>query len=205
MSLAAILAGLQAAIAASPGPAFVLTVRTSAARGLGSALLLALGLALAILLWAASALAGLSLLFDLAPWLNTALRVAGGIFLIWIGVGLWRGARTPPPRPDPTQSAPRGGGLALVRLGLLTNLGNPKALAYFAAVFSGLLPANPSIATMALFLAVVFVVEFGWYALVSRVFSAAPARRVYGRIKTSAERLFGALICGLGLRIATTP
>ena len=193
------LIGLQAVIAMSPGPAGVLTIKTAAASGLRVGMALALGLALAIVVWATAALAGLSILFEIAPFAQGALRIMGAAFLIWVGVSLWRGADAP--LPDAGSVPPRPW-WATVRLGLVTNLANPKALAYFTAVFAGLLPADPSVATAGLILGVVFAVEAVWYAALAAVFSRPAPRRVYARMKSKLDRIFGVAVAGLGARIA---
>ncbi len=193
------LAGLQALIVISPGPATLLCIKTSAAEGARSGLALTFGLALAALIWASAALAGLSLLFELAPYLQTAFRILGAGFLIWIAVAMWRHADTP--LPDADRVVPRSL-LSQIRLGVITNLANPKALAYFTAVFSGVMPADPSLASAAMILCVIFVIEFGWYAIVSLVFSRSGPRRAYGRAKRWLDRSFAAILTGLGIRIA---
>lgn len=194
------LAVLQLLIAMSPGPAAVLTIRAAANEGARAALMLSLGLALGVTLWAMAALAGLSLVFEVMPWLQTGLRIIGGLFLIWIGISLWRHASDP--LPDPGARAPRSAGSA-VTLGVWTNLANPKALAYFAAVFTGVLPSGMTWAEAAMILAVVFVVETSWYACVALIFSRAAPRRFYTRIKSRAERFFGTTLGIFGARIAT--
>ncbi len=201
MTLTALLTlmGLQALIAISPGPAAVVTIKTSAARGAQAGLLLSLGLAFAIVLWAAAALAGLSIIFEVAPYLQTTLRIIGGLFLIWIGISMIRHASAP--MADASEAEVIGG-RRLFRLGLITNLANPKALAYFAAVFVGIMPHDPTPAAAATVLAVIFMIEFGWYALLSLLFSRPSPRRAYQRGKTHLDRIFGGLIAALGARIA---
>jgi len=201
MTWAAILtlAGLQALIAISPGPAAVVTIKTAASQGVKAGLALSFGLACAILIWASAALAGLSIVFEVAPYLQTSLRIVGGLFLIWIGWTMWRHARTPLPDPG---AAPAIGAARLLRLGLLTNLTNPKALAYFAAVFVGIMPADPNFAMALTILAVIFVVELAWYAALSIAFSRPSPRRAYQRGKTFIDRTFGGIVALLGARIA---
>ncbi len=101
-----------------------------------------------------------------------------------------------------TQNAAEGGYLRLFRLGVITDLANPKALAYFTAVFTGVLPANPSFTDVALILAVVFAVELIWYAGLSLFFARPTIRKAYVALKTFLDRLFGSIIALLGLRIA---
>lgn len=192
------LALVQLLLAMSPGPAFVLTVRTAAGEGMRPALWLTLGLALAVVLWAAAALAGLSILFEVMPWLQTGLRIAGALFLIYIAVTLWRQA--PDPLPEHGADVPRGAMQSLL-LGLWTDLANPKALAFFAAIFSGLVPASPSLADALSILAVVFTVECVWYAIVALVFSRPAPRHLYAKVKMHTERVFAVLLGGFGIRI----
>ena len=199
MTLAALLAlaAAQALLAMSPGPATVLTIRVAVSQGVRAGLLAALGLTLGVVVWAATALAGLSVVLEAAPWLQSALRIAGGLFLIWVAVGLWRGAPRPMPASDGT-ARPDGANL---RLGLLTNLANPKAVAYFAAIFAGLMPAEPTVRDAAAILSVVFAVELAWSSVVAAAFSRPTPRRLYARAKLHLERAFAGAMAALGLRL----
>ena len=133
------------------------------------------------------------------PWLQTGLRVIGGLFLIWIALSLWRNAAAP--LPETRMQVPRSTA-SILRLGIWTNLANPKALAYFAAVFTGVLPADLTWVQALIVLAMIFAIETGWYAALSLLFSRTGPRRVYVRIKTGAERVFGVLLGLFGVRIA---
>lgn len=115
--------------AMSPGPGFVLCVRTAAAEGFRTAALVALGMGIGSGLWATAALLGLSLLFQLAPAALTALKVGGGIFLLWIAYQTFRHAAAP--LPEPGTALPRAG-LSALRLGLVTQLSNPKTATFSA-------------------------------------------------------------------------
>lgn len=191
---------LMAAI--SPGPSFVMAVRTAASDGLRAALGLAVGLGVGAVVWALAALFGLHLLFEVAPTLLTAFKVAGGLFLLWIAVQTWRHARDPlPALAGGAAARGLGGGF---RLGLFTQLANPKPAIFFGAVFVGLVPPGAGLAPLAALLAVIFVDETLWYALVARVFSLARARAAYGRAKAWVDRGFGGLIGAFGLRIAAS-
>ncbi|MEJ8560377.1 LysE family transporter [Yoonia sp. GPGPB17] len=193
------LIGLQALIAMSPGPAAVITIKTAAANGVKAGFFVSLGLALAIVLWAMAALAGLAIIFEIAPFLQTGLRIAGAIFLIWIGFSMIRHASQPI---SDAQAAAPAPAWHLIRLGLITNLANPKALVYFSAVFVTVMPADPGINVAMLVLTVIFVVELLWYALLSLMFSRPTPARLYRRAKTHLDRLFGGLIALLGARLA---
>lgn len=186
--------------AMSPGPSFVLSVRTASSEGIRPALALALGFGAGAAVWAAAALLGLALVFEAAPWALLALKVVGGAYLIWIAWRLWRGAREPMPAVEPG-AAPRGFGSAL-RRGLLVQLANPKVSVFFGAVFVGLVPEGTSLAAKGLLLATVLVVETAWYVAVAWAFSTAPARAGYARWKAALDRTFGGALAAMGALIA---
>ena len=187
--------------AMSPGPSFVVCIRTAVSEGFGTAVALAVGFGLGAVLWAAAALAGLALLFELVPQLFLALKIVGGAFLLFIAWMMWRHAAQP--LPDTTGRPPRSA-WAAVRYGFATFAANPKTAVFFGAIFVGLVPAGTPVPVLAALLAVIFVNETLWYVLVARVFSLPRARAAYARLKAWIDRGFGTLIAGFGLKIALT-
>lgn len=196
--ISVVLIHLLAAI--SPGPSFVVSVRTAASEGFHVATALALGFGLGAVIWASAAMAGLALLFEIVPQLFTGLKVIGGMVLIYIAVMMWRHAATPLPQAS-LNAAPRSAASA-IRFGLLTFMVNPKPAVFFGAVFVGLIPSETSLATHAALLLAIFLNETLWYVVVARVFSLPRARAAYIGLKSSVDRTFGALIAIFGLKIA---
>lgn len=204
MSVAAFfsIAAIHLLAAISPGPSFAVAVRTAAAEGFRPAAGLALGLGLGAVIWAAAALLGLALLFEIAPELLVAFKLAGAAFLAWIAVQTWRHASDPLPEAQGLD-VPRSARSA-VALGLMTQLANPKPAIFFGAVFVGLVPATASPAALAFLVMVIFVDEALWYILVARIFSLGRIRTAYGRFKAWIDRAFGGVMAALALRIAAT-
>ena len=193
-------AHLLAAI--SPGPSFVLSVRTAANEGFRTAAGLAFGFGLGATIWAAGALLGLKLIFEILPWLFTAIKIAGGLFLCFIAWGMWRHATDPLPPITPghaPQSTPRA-----IRLGLAAMLANPKPAIFFGGVFVGLVPRDANAADLGLILFNILWIETLWYVMTASLFSRAAARKVYARWKTACDRTFGAMLAALGLGVAAT-
>jgi threonine/homoserine/homoserine lactone efflux protein len=197
------LAGVAAANilgAMSPGPAFVLTVRTAVAGGRDAAWAPIAGLALGATLWCAAAIWGLQAVFLAAPWLARALPLAGGAFLLYLAVMIWRGAATPPPRIDGTGTgASHAGGGFLPAFVLQVT--NPKIMVFFGSIFMAVLPAQMPLWVELTIVAMIFVNEFVWYGIVATVFGSAPARAAYGRAKLWIDRAMAVLLFGLGIRI----
>ncbi|WP_163850035.1 LysE family translocator [Pseudooceanicola aestuarii] len=186
--------------AMSPGPSFVVCVRVAVTRGFGTAVGLALGFGLGAMLWAGAALAGLALLFELVPQLFTAMKLLGGIFLIWIGWQMWRHA--PEPLDMETGALDRMSFGRAMRFGFLTFATNPKPAVFFGAVFVGLVPAGTSLPVLVALIAAIFANETLWYIVVARVFSLPRARALYIRLKSWIDRAFGTLLALFGLKIA---
>lgn len=196
--LSVVLIHLAAAI--SPGPSFVVSVRTAVSEGFPVACALALGFGLGAVLWAVAALAGLALLFELVPQLFVALKLVGGAFLIFIAVMMWRHAKEP--MEMAAEGSPPRSAASAIRFGFLTFASNPKPAIFFGAVFVGLVPVDTPLAILAALVAAIFLNETLWYIFVARVFSLPRARAGYARLKVWFDRSFGTLMALFGLKIA---
>lgn len=199
----ATIAGLSLFAAVSPGPAVLMAARTGLTEGFRTGAMLALGIGAGAVIWASAAMFGLNLLFAAAPALLTALKIGGGAYLIWTGVNLWRGATLPLDLTQ-TQSLPRSGPTAF-RLGLFTQLANPKPAVMFSAIFLGTVPPDTPIYIYAALLSVVMLNETLWNILVARIFSTTATRARYISLKTAIDRSFGGALAALGLKIALLP
>lgn len=198
--LSIVLIHLAAAI--SPGPSFVVAVRMAASEGFKVATALALGFGLGAVLWAAAAMLGLAIVFQLVPALFIGMKLLGAAFLFWIAYNMWKHAK------DPLSEAQIGTEprslFSAVRFGFLTFATNPKPAVFFGAVFVGLVPMDTPMPWRLAILAAVFANETLWYIFVARVFSTSRARNTYLRLKAVVDRTFGGLMALLGLKIALT-
>ena len=191
--------------AASPGPSFVLVAQTAVGSGRRAGLLAAFAMMLGAVIWAAAALYGLQALFARFEWLYVAMRIGGGLYLLYLAAMLWRHAPEPLPEPraagDKTTGDKTGAAQGFVRA-LLLQLGNPKVMVFFGSIFLALLPAHPPTGMQVATLAIVAFNEFTWYALITLLFSGGPARAIYRRAKFWLDRIMGGALALLGLRVA---
>jgi drug/metabolite transporter (DMT)-like permease len=95
VSLVALL-GALALGAMSPGPSFVLVARTAIARSRSDGLAAAVGMGIGGVIFAVLVVLGLHAVLSNVPRLYLGLKVAGGIYLLYLGIRIWRGAREPP-------------------------------------------------------------------------------------------------------------
>lgn len=186
--------------AMSPGPAFVLIARTAVTRGMGPAMAAILGLALGAMLWTAAAIWGLQAVFATLPWLQRALPFAGGLFLLYLAVMIWKHAREPAPTLETAAVATRSGSGTFLHA-FLIQVSNPKIMVFFGSIFMAVLPPQMPLWVELTILAMIFVNEFAWYGIVATVFASAPARAAYGRAKTWIDRAMAGLLGALGIRL----
>lgn len=198
--LAVALLHLMAAI--SPGPAVLMAARTGVTEGLRTGAFLAMGIGAGGVIWAMAALFGLNLVFQAAPLVLWALKIIGGIYLIYLAWGMWRDAARPLDMAG-TGRPPRSAAAAF-RQGLVTQLANPKPAVLFSAIFIGTVPPGTPLWVYGALLTVVFLNETLWNILVARIFSFDRTRQGYISLKTIIDRSFGGLLALLGLKIAAT-
>lgn len=128
-----------------PGPDMMLMLRNTARAGRSGALWTAVGIMTGLAILATTAALGLTAILAAAPTLFTVVRIAGGLYLIYLGIGAlrtyFRLRRERHEARDPARqhlSAAAAGSPvrgASFRQGLLCNLLNPKVAAFYLALF----------------------------------------------------------------------
>lgn len=186
--------------AMSPGPSFVMVLRTSIAMSRRAGIAAALGMGLGGVIFGALALFGLQAFIATVGWLYPALKITGGVYLLYLGSRIWRGAdqtlRVSTPKAIQLEKTAKAFWQALA-----TQLSNPKAAVVYGSIFAALLPAHPAPWTFAVLLPLVFIIETGWYAIVAVTFSSTTPRTIYMRAKSWIDRTAGAVIGLLGAKL----
>ncbi|THF89039.1 lysine transporter LysE [Deinococcus sp. KSM4-11] len=190
-------AALHVVVLVVPGPDVLLVSQTALARTRRAALLAGLGVVLGISVWAALALLGIGLLFEAFPWVHGVIKVGGGLYLLWMGFGLWRSSLDHGDSAHVTPSAPVGD-LQALRAGFLTNIANPKAAVFFGSVFSGVLGAHADASMKVAAFAIIVGLSVTWFVLVATGMSTARMQRAYLRARRGVDRVAGSLMLGFG-------
>lgn len=189
--------------AATPGPNFVLTARTVAGRSRRLGMATAGGIASGTLVWGLAGFFGISALFAAAPWLYVSLKVAGGLYLLYLGSRLIinsvgakasSAAKASSPRPTPSRRSLA----AAWRLGLLTNLSNPKTAMFVTSLFATTMPADPTLPLGLLAAAVMTGVSLAWYGAVAWVFASALVAGWYQRAAKLIDGVAGGIFVLFG-------
>ncbi len=193
--LAALLLG-----AMSPGPSFVIVVRNAIGLSRRDGLATALGMGVGGVLFAGVALVGLYQVLAAVSWLYIGLKIAGGLYLLYLASRIWHGAAQPL-AVDVGAEAKPGGRAKSFWVGLSTQLSNPKTAIYYASIFAALLPQHPPLWCQLALPPCIFAIEAGWYTLVALGFSSSRPRAWYLRMKVGVDRMAAGAIALLGLRL----
>lgn len=221
MSLAAYLGLLGAWVLAIavPGPDTVQLIRLGA-RSRRSAVFAALGISTGNVLWPVVTMLGLAALIAAFPWILTVLYLFGGCFLVYMGQGAFRSgyadwraravlpavflsdATRAPTADSEAKASVRAplGDFASWRLGLATNLSNPKALLFFGSVFAQFIPVEASLTDRLLVLILMTIVGVAWFCGFALAV-AAGAKKIQ-RINPFIEMVAGVLFVVLGAFLA---
>lgn len=184
----------------SPGPSFVLVARTSVARSRADGLATAVGMGVGGTLFAVLALLGLQAVLLSVPILYMALKIAGGAYLVYLAVMIWRGSKQTIDIKGRTSEG-ESKVYQSFKVGLITQLSNPKTAIFYGSVFAALLPSELSYTIVLLLVLTIFILETSWYSVVALMLSSQSPRRIYLALKTNIDRIASVIIGCLGLKL----
>ena len=180
-----------------------MVARTAASVGRLNGLLAALGMGLGGIVFSVASLLGLHGVLLAVPSLYVLLKVVGGLYLVHLGIRIWRGARTTF-ADEIQENSVTPVSARFLFLGLTTQLSNPKTALISASVFAAFLPADSSVVFKVIITSLVFLIEAGWYTLVAFVLSSAGPRNMYLYWKTWIDRTAGGVMVGLGIKLVNS-
>lgn len=184
----------------SPGPDFI-AVTSSALVSRRAGIGVALGVTTGCLIWALLAAFGLGALLHTVQGLEVAVRIAGAMYLVWLGGKMLLSATSPAAATRDIVSPNKGGAF---RRGFLVNISNPKAAAFFGSLFLSLLPAGAPLWVHGAAVAITGGIALVWFTLVALLLSAPSARTGFARARRPVSAGMGAILIALGLKLATS-
>ncbi len=194
--------GVAAGLVAAPGVDFAAVARNAIAdRRAG--VCTGLGIAAGTLVHTCVAVAGVAAILAAHRSLFDALRIAGGVFLVYLGVrslaALWRGRHDPARETVPGVRSPA----AAFRQGFLVNLSNPKAPVLFLSLLPQFIPPGANPLTRSLLLSLIVVAcALAWFPVIALAVHSAGALLGGQRVQRALTLATALLLTGLGLRMA---
>jgi threonine/homoserine/homoserine lactone efflux protein len=186
----------------TPGPDMLYVAARSTSEGRAAGIISSLGIATGTLVHITAVALGLSALLLAVPVAYTAVRVAGAIYLLYLGVRAFATHSHAATRN--LSAAPLG---AIFRQGVVTNVLNPKVALFFLAFLPQFVnPARGSAAAQIVLLGLIFDTSGTIVNVAVALGASGAAQRVRanGRAGTVLRRLTGLIFIGLGVRLALT-
>ena len=144
------IAAVAFGISLIPGPNMFYLASRSISQGRGAGLISLAGVAVGFGVYLVAAVAGLAAVFAVVPVVYTMLKVAGGVYLLYLAWQAFRPGGTSTISPRDLKPASRR---RLFTMGLVTNLLNPKiAVLYVSLLPQFVKPAHGSVALQSLVL-----------------------------------------------------
>jgi threonine/homoserine/homoserine lactone efflux protein len=193
--------GISLVVIVTPGQDTALTIRNTLLGGRANGTRTAAGVAAGQLVWALAASTGLAALLAASEPAFDALKLAGAVYLILLGLQALGDAIRGGTRHEGHETTAAQHGF---RQGLISNLGNPK----MAVFFTGLLPqfaptTGPTFATM-LALGVVFAaLTLAWLTLYAFAVERARAALARPLVRRALDAVTGTALIALGVRVAS--
>jgi len=183
-------AGIAAVVIVMPGPDTALTIRNTLLGGRPRGLSTAAGVVSGQAVWTLAASAGLAAAVTASQPFFDALRIGGALYLVWLGLDTLRGRRS-----DTAAARPGNG----YRQGLLSNLGNPKMVAFFTSLLPQFGSGFLHLAALGLAFCTLTLVWLSAYAFV-----VSRARQVFlrRRVRRALDALAGVTLVAFGVRLA---
>ncbi len=188
-------------ITVAPGPDNMMVLSIGMAKGRLPGIAFGLGCALGCLSHTLLAVLGVSALIAASPEAFTALKVCGGLYLVWLGFNALRSAGgASVGKASNDRQSPR----KLFLKGIVANAINPKVILFFLSFLPQfVIPGHGSVAAQMAWLGIIFTLQAGVIFGLLGYFSGTVGQWINTspRLGTAMDRLTGVIFVGLGLRL----
>jgi threonine/homoserine/homoserine lactone efflux protein len=191
-----------------PGPDTLVVLRNLLRHGRRRASLTVAGVLTGLAVWVGAAALGLSAVLRASHDAYVVLRVAGAVYLVWLGVQSLRAKRPALGSQELAAGGVRRGGLLGTGYGagLATDLLNPKVGVFFVTFLPAFVPHGRPVGATSLLFGAIFILLTAAYFAVLLVL----AGRITGwmrdpRIQRRLDRATGLVLVGFGVRLAVEP
>ena len=198
--------GVSAVVIVIPGPDTAVVMKNILLHGRRSALGTSLGVCSGLAVWTIAAALGIVSVLHASAAAFTVLKIAGALYLVWLGINALRDARhaadaEPDAARDPSR---RAGALRGFRQGMLSDLGNPKIGIFFTSLMPQFLGSPHSTLVPSLALGAIFVtMTLAWLTLYCVCAARAVQTLSRPRVRAALDRFTGVVLIAIGLRLAT--
>ena len=197
--------GVAAIVIIIPGPDTAVVTKNVLIHGRRAGLGTSLGVSAGLSIWTIAAAIGVASLVRASEVAFTVLKLAGALYLVWLGIQALRAAGRELLDADSARAASRSalsarGGF---RQGFLSDLANPKIGIFFTSLLPQFVSAGHAVLLPFLVLGAIFVVMTVLWLLAYTLVAARAAQTLMRpRVRAALDRFTGVVLIGLGLRLA---
>jgi RhtB (resistance to homoserine/threonine) family protein len=183
---------------AIPGPDTAVVTKNALLGGRRGGVLSALGVSTGLTVWTFAAALGIATLLRASEAAFLALKIAGALYLIWIGIQMLR-ARDP--LAESTGPRTTSGAKAL-RQGLLSDLGNPKIAVFFTSFLPQFVHGGAVFLPLLVLGGLFAVLTLAWLAAYALLIGRSSALLRRPGVRKVVDRVTGVVLIAFGLRLA---
>lgn len=197
--------GVAAIVIIIPGPDTAVVTKNVLIHGRRAGLGTSLGVSAGLAIWTVAAAVGVASLLRASEVAFTVLKLAGALYLVWLGVQALRAAgRSAQPDAGATGDAGPAMGLRRgFRQGCLSDLANPKIGIFFTSLLPQFVSTGHAVLVPFLILGAIFVAMTVVWLLAYTVVAARIAETLRRpRVRAALDRFTGVVLIALGLRLA---
>jgi RhtB (resistance to homoserine/threonine) family protein len=181
-----------------PGPDTAVVTKNALLGGRRGGVLSALGVSSGLTVWTFAAALGIATLLKASEAAFLALKIAGALYLIWIGVQMLR-ARDP--LAESTGARSTSGAKAL-RQGLLSDLGNPKIAVFFTSFLPQFVHGGAVFLPLLLLGGLFAALTLAWLAAYALLIGRSSALLRRPGVRKVVDRATGVVLIAFGVRLA---
>ncbi len=185
--------------AMSPGPSLAVVVQNTLSGGRMQGVITGIAHGVGIIIWAGLTAVGIGLLITQQPALFDAMRYGGAILLLYLGV---KSIRSQSSATEALSAKPASSTRSAARTGFLIAILNPKIALFFLALFSQFVRVQAGITEKIIMALTAGVIDALWYVLVAMALSQSSLLSWLKTRATLLDRLFGAILVALAIRVA---
>ncbi|MEB8434548.1 LysE family translocator [Cocleimonas sp. KMM 6892] len=189
----------------SPGPSFIFIAQRTLTTSRKHGLISALGLGTGAAIFAILSCLGLFVILEAAPFLYGALKIFGGLYLLFLAYRIWNSSKGDDSAKSGLIDNGRDKDISISAsyfLGLMTQLSNPKTAIVIGSIIMAFLPTETPPYTFIIITVLMFLSDWAWYSIVVVALSTKSAQKAYNRFKKSINRVASGLLAFMGAKLA---
>ncbi len=185
----------------TPGPNTLLVMRYALTAPRRVPIVAAMGTITGTFCWGLAGWLGINVLFQAAPFAYVALKVVGGLYLVWLGLKIFLDARKSRQSADIAAARIEVPLKTAYRMGLATNLANPKSALFVASLFAATMPAGTPFLYGLAAIAVMVTVSTIYYTFLVALITHRKVAAAYLKAKKRIDLGVGMVFVGFGTKL----